>query len=337
MNIISLLIFSSPLVFLLISFSKDKLIRFSFICFTALLLFLILAFRHNVGFDYSSYIEIFNLSDECYYEPVTCRILYISQYFDSYVLLFAIYALLTIGCVLFVSVSEKSPFILLNYICFPWFFIESFSIIRQELSIAFAIVMYLYFNKKDKNLKFLLFAALSVLSHLSSLLFVLLLIYLKFFGKNKMIKKLVFIFVSSVSLLLFLFYENIITYYPVLQFYNNGQSFGYSMYFLFVLLYITMYKNIIQNESMYILSLAIFIYIGTLSIDSSLARISIPFIIPALWFRWSVLFNKIHLGKFQLHISYLICVCLYIVSLYVKSNNSVSTLIPYKSIFPLII
>ena len=337
MDTLSLFLFSFPLFILFLSFSKNATERFVWIAFTSILLIFILAFRHNLGYDYTSYVEIFNLDVECYYEPVTCSILGVSHFFDSYILFFAIYALLTIGCVFFVSISEKSPFIILNYICLPWFFIESFSIIRQELSIAFAIVMYFYFQKKDKKIQFLLFALLSILSHLSSILFVFLLIYLKFFGTNKTIKKLVFTFIALVSLCLFFFYDNLIAFYPLLKFYNNGGHFGYTMYFLFVLLYCISYKSIAQKESTYILSLVIFIYLGTLSVDSSLARISIPFIIPLIWFRWDILFNKIRLREFQVYLSYLLCICLYIVALYVKSNDPISALIPYKSFIPLII
>jgi hypothetical protein len=337
MDNVSLLLFSVPLLILFLSFSKNATERFFGVALTSLLLFCLLAFRHNLGYDYTSYVEIFNLDSECYYEPVTCSILSVSHFFDSYILFFTIYALLTIGCVFFVSISEKSPFIMLNYICLPWFFIESFSIVRQELSIAFAIVMYFYFQKKDKKIYFFLFGLLSILSHLSSILFVFLLIYLKFLGTNRTVKNILFAFIALVSLCLFFFYDNLIAFYPLLKFYNNGGNFGYTMYFLFVLLYCISYKNIAQKETTYILSLVIFIYLGTLTVDSSLARISIPFIIPLIWFRWDILFNKIRIGKFQVYLSYLLCICLYIVALYVKSHDPISSLIPYKSFIPLII
>jgi len=331
MNVASLLIFASPLVLLFFSFSSNKLARHIYICFTALLLFLILAFRHDLGYDYPTYIEIFNLSVECYYESVTCRILDISHFYDSYILFFAIYAFLTIACILFVTLSEKSPYILLNYTCLPWFYIESFGIIRQELSITFAVVMYYYFQKKNKTLQFFLFGALSLFTHFSSILFVLLLVFLKYFDKRLYIKKVAFLSVAFVSCLLFIFYDNLIELIPLLKFYNNGGHFGYSMYFLYVLLFIASYKGIHLKNANYILSLALFIYIGTLSVDSSLARIAIPFLIPLLWYKWDVVFNKIQLNKFKLYYAFIICISLFVLILNIKSTDPRSSLIPYKS------
>ena len=336
MNISSLFIYTSPLAFIFLAFSTKSAHRDLCVICAALLLFLILALRIDLGFDYSNYVDILNSSTACYHGITACAISDIARSLNSSILFFAIYALLTISCILYVTLSEKSPVILLNFMCLPWFYIESFTIIRQELSIAFAVVAYFYFQKSNKLVQLLFFSCLSVSTHISSLPFVMLLFGLRYFGKHMILRKMVLVFILGLSALVHLVFDLLLEFYPLLQFYSNGTSFGLSLFGLAVLLFLFSYRSISSKDSNYILLVGLFAYAGTLVIDSSLARLAIPFLIPLLWYKWDIIFNIIYLKKLQVYFAVIACIFLFTIMMKVKSGDENSSLIPYTSFINLL-
>ena len=179
------------------------------------------------------------------------------------------------------------------------------------------------------------FGYLSVATHISSLPFVMLLIGLKYFEDNTRLRAVMFVMIVASSGVMSLVYDRLIAFYPLLQFYSNGSSFGLKMFGLATLLFVLSYKSISAKDSNYILLIGLAVYGGTLLIDSSLARLAIPFMIPFLWYKWDVIFNIIHLKNLQVFFAFFVCISLFIVMMNVKSADGNSSLLPYTSFLKL--
>jgi hypothetical protein len=157
--------------------------------------------RFDVGVDYNSYVDLFKTlrdTDITIHEPLTIVITRIGGLVgESDGIIFLLYAMITISCVVFFVVNF-SPFIELSLFLFlvvPIYYLSTFNGVRQWAAIAMVSVSMVFFLEKKyfKTFFSILFASMF---HMSA--FIMLLI--PFFKYRYSIKKLLIFILSSAFL-----------------------------------------------------------------------------------------------------------------------------------------
>jgi len=326
---LSVLIYLTPLWITVLGAFGRPAKRQQYIFFACISIFLILALRQNVGYDYGEY--LFRLSENIPpREPIAQLLFYFSRWTSIYPLYFVFNALISIFLLYRVAKREDNIWIIINYITLPWFFVESFSAVRQALSIVFAINAYHHYSKKE-HFWFFTFGILSACAHYAAIPFILILSILNLSDKYS---RYIFLFVFSIFLwsffndaILSLFIQNI----GVLRYYSNGTSFGFGQLVLAIIMIVISTGAIGSRNSSKILWIGLIIFIICLSIDSALSRLAWFFFIPLLWFDWRLVFGRIRLtGAIRLF-PILFLSALLLTYLWVKSADELNSLIPYTS------
>ena len=213
----------------------------------SLSIFLLLALRENVGYDYSSY-QILYQDRILPIEPISFLLTKISHFFNDPKYFFMIFAFFTILLIRRVAIMNNSVLFLVIYILLPGFFVESFTIVRQSLALSFVIYgISLYINK---NKYFILPLILACLTHYTPLPFVL--IFLLFvFLKNPRIQTAVGILIP------FFFYftseirDTLTSYFPMLIWYDGSQQHGFSLLALFTFIFLITANKIYSSKRIF--------------------------------------------------------------------------------------
>lgn len=328
---LSALIYLTPLCITLFGAFGDPDVRRRYIFLACISIFFILAMRLNVGYDYGEY--LFRLSENIPpREPIAQLIFYFSRWTSIYPIYFAINALISIVLLYRVAKKENNIWIIINYIAIPWFFVESFSAVRQALSMVLAVAAYHHFNKKE-NFQFLAFAGLSASAHFASIPFLIMLGMLNF-NYSKYLTYIYFFIISIVTWVflnlnfnLTIILENL----AVLQYYTNGRTFGLGQLILAAILVVVSSGSIRTRNSSLILWVGLLIFAVCLNIDSALSRLAWFFFVPYLWFDWRLIFGWVRLDGVTRLFPFLGLGALLLVYLWFKSTDELNSLIPYQS------
>lgn len=164
------------------------------------LIFLILftGFRYRIGYDYDSYNRMFYDIKEVETVEIAWRylIIVLNLFSNNSQLLFLTAAIIIYSAI-FNFTYKYSEFPVLSifvFICSPFYFAESLSVLRQYISIILFLFSYKYILSRDIY-KFTLVNLFGLAFHFSSLLY-----FTLYFIVNKKISNLVFLFLFVISL-----------------------------------------------------------------------------------------------------------------------------------------
>lgn len=164
-------------------FDKKK-ITYSLSIFTFILLSIFLSIRVNVGFDWSSYLEIFN--NRADYEILDPGYVLINSFFDDYnTLVFAITICISLSLLLtYTRYSfNLSHVLLLLLITNVWFY--NWLYYRQSLAISILLVPFIINSKK--NITYLISCCIASLFHSAALFIIPFILFKDIFLSNKKI------------------------------------------------------------------------------------------------------------------------------------------------------
>ncbi len=141
-----------------------------------LILFLVSACRFKVGNDYKRYLEFFRLIDKRQYVPTEIGFNGIVRFMqlifgsETYLSIFALFACLTIGLMLYAiyHLSEDFFFTFFLFMCFSYYF-QSMNTVRYYLAIAITMVS-IRFLFRQEYLKFVMMILVASLMHKSVLI-----------------------------------------------------------------------------------------------------------------------------------------------------------------------
>lgn len=141
-----------------------------------LILFLVSACRFKVGNDYKRYLEFFRLIYRDQYVPTEAGFNWIVRLMqaifgsETYLSIFALFALLTIGLMLYAlyELSEDFFFSFFLFMCFSYYF-QSMNTVRYYLAIAITMVSIQFIFRRE-YLKFMCCILLASLMHKSVLI-----------------------------------------------------------------------------------------------------------------------------------------------------------------------
>lgn len=132
---------------------------------TVVLIFIFSAIRYNVGYDYVDYyhaIEYEMINSLYRFEPIQKLIVYLSQATSFTPLFFIINSFITIFFLykgLKILQLEDMGMSLFLYVCFPLFYIQSFSVIRFMSALSVAFCAFAFLQKKRHVISLLLIIA----------------------------------------------------------------------------------------------------------------------------------------------------------------------------------
>ena len=304
----------------------DLRYRGMFIFLISLSLFLTLALRYNIGYDYNNYTDIYYSYSLEKIELIPKYILDFSFSFKDHRYFFFIYSLSTIYFIYKSAIQSNNIYFLVLYIALPGFFIESFTLIKQSL--ALSLVIYGYAMKENKNKNYYFPLVFACLTHLTALPFVLF-----FLTYNRFVSLRKTIVLSIIILIQFLVFalEYLSEYLPNINFYNGDESYGYKMFIFYLLFFLffskKLYKTNRDNFIIIILGLILFFY--TNQIYYVYNRVAYYFFIPFLFLGYKELLKINKRALFTL-----ILFVLFIISLNLKTfpNGDHGSMIPYKTI-----
>lgn len=170
------------------------------------LLFLISAFRYNVGQDYEHWIDVYNwiLNGEPAGNYVEIGYRYLNKliqlvpFFNAYVLFFitSIFIIYGFGYLIYKNVEKEYWFLsVFMFICSGIFF-ASLNLIRQYIAVVI-IAFGIDFLKKNKYISFVIFVLLASLFHTSALIVLVFLPFYLIFRNRRFSKALTIIYVLS--------------------------------------------------------------------------------------------------------------------------------------------
>ena len=163
---LSVLIYFLPFFITCMSYESRHFYKL-FTILTGFLLFIIIGFRDNIGYDYHNY-TLHYYNQYSFSEPLSYFLTQLTWSFENHIYFFSVFAFITILPIVMSSLQHKSYMILLLYICIPGFFLDSFSLVRQAAATSFCILMYSYLLKKHV-FKSVICALFALFLHISSL------------------------------------------------------------------------------------------------------------------------------------------------------------------------
>jgi len=310
-------------------FSSYRLNRQLGLIFSCILIFAITGLRYNVGYDYETY--VFRYYQEISpREPISNLIFNFSLTYENSDIYFLIYSLLTAATLFFVAKNERNPWIIVNFYFLPWFFVESMTLVRQFGAIALCILAYYHYVNNNRNYLYIS-GLISSLCHYSSIPFVILLFALR--QGSSVFSKVVIL--CSAAAIIFLqadllrFTLGGLGIYDV---YQKGNTHGTGLLVLYFLVFLLSFRKDGTKDATYIIFIGLVANFFLLEIDSSLTRLAWFFLIPFLWFRWDKVFYYIKLNSFFRMFALVFLVSVFVFSLFIKSQDPLTRLIPYQSI-----
>ncbi|PZP32758.1 MAG: hypothetical protein DI594_11350 [Shewanella oneidensis] len=289
-----------------------------------LCLFFLLSFRYDVGWDYLTYYEIFFATDDQKFEPFSQLVLSLSRLVGSVDIMYVIFALVTIVPIFFSYLNFRHISLLVFYISFPFFFLESFSVMRQGAAISFCILAYSFYLRRS-NL-YIVFSLIALLFHYSALMFFLMMLFCRISNDRfKLISifVLVFVYFNLNAILL-----SLSAFFPKLLFYTSGTAFGLlSLFSIFLLFFVSISKSECF-EKYYIIFVGLTLNLILIGFDSVLTRVCWYFYIPFCFLKWDFVCYKVKFNKILFLIMMLV---FYSYTIFLKSNFEHGSYLPYKT------
>lgn len=293
----------------------------------SLSMFLLLALRENVGWDYSNYTLKYQ-NEILPFEPVSALLTQFSFLFNDPKYFFAIFAFFTIFIIRKVAIMNNSVIFLMMYFVLPGFFIESFTLVRQALALSLVIYGISLYTKNNNH--FWIPLIIACFTHFSAIPFTVIFMFFSLL-KNK---KLITIFGISIPFLFFfmnIIRTKMIVYFPFLIWYDGTQQYGFSQLYLFAFIFVItswkMYK--LNSVIFWIILIGLFLTLAVISIDGVFIRLSYYFFIPFLFHRWNkILFTK----NIKTFFWVIIFLPLFVYGIKIKTiDNFENSMLPYKT------
>lgn len=274
--------------FIYVFFNLNKKVSINLI---SLSMFLLLALRENVGYDYSSYLLKYQERNSAF-EPVSALLTQFSYLFNDPKYFFAIFAFFTILIIRKVAILNNSVVFLLMYILLPGFFIETFTLVRQALAIS--LVIYGASLHIKNNNYYWIPLIISCFTHYSAIPFSLIFIFFKLLKNKNLIANfgilIPFLFLSFTRIR-----SELIVYFPILIWYDGSNQFGFSQLLFFATIFVIISWNIynLNRVFFYISFIGLFFTYFLISIDGVFIRFGYYFFIPFLFYKWNkILFTE---------------------------------------------
>lgn len=310
--------------FIYVFFNLNKKVSINLI---SLSMFLLLALRENVGWDYSNY-TLHYQKEILPFEPVSALLTQFSYLFNDPKYFFAIFAFFTIFIIRKVAIMNNSVVFLMMYIVLPGFFIESFTLVRQTLALSLVIYGISLYNKNNNYFWILLIIA--CFTHYSAIPFSVIFMFFSLLKNKKLIAifgiSIPFIFLSIATIR-----AEMMAYFPVLIWYDGTQQYGFSQLYLFAFIFVItsmkMYK--LNSTIFWIILIGLFLTLAVISIDGVFIRLGYYFFIPFLFHRWNkILFTK----NINTFFWIIIFIPLFLYGLKLKTlDNFENSMLPYKT------
>lgn len=329
--------------------NKNLLLSFSIIFFVS-------AFRYDVGWDYNmyywyykDYIPLNNI------DLLFKEIIYLARKINYPQMVYMMYSFITILNVWLVLKNKKYNTLgLFTFVCIPFFYLASFSIIRQLAAVT--LVYYLFSKCLSSKIKFLIGITLAYMLHFTSLISIFMLvlhIFLKKIARSKIYKLNIFLVVSQ--LLLYLYSDKFIKYLSKififlpskflykLEFYTNiteksgGTKILYLMIIISFLLIINLKK--IKDKKLLIeitfFNFGVFLWVFLYSFSDFGYRLSLYFTIflVSISIKIPYFLKKIVKFKKVVEVFGIIIFLLYLLNThmgYLSGKNRKSQYFPYK-------
>lgn len=298
------------------------------------LLFLISAFRFDVGYDYFAYYEmITDISDDSVerFEPLSYLFILIARYFDAPYLLFILFAVPTYLPVF--GFCKRTGHPQLAFWIFVFFFwLSSFGVIRQAAAMGIILIAFqALFERKFK--RYLLLCILASLFHMTAL--VMLPIYFVYhYCSWKTTLLIMIISLVSLKAIFAVFIENGLYVNYLLG--NVEYEGGTLIRFFYIGLYMFMLCLSYANKTLHYLKEKFVVLLPSFFFPFILGgaiggRLSLYFY---LFFIYLIPIVLSHSGK-KIRIAVMSILCLYFfMLLYVSAQNSTrSPYVPYQHIF----
>jgi hypothetical protein len=311
-------------------------------------------FRYNVGFDYIEYKHIITSiiknginSQFIFYnriEPAFKLIINFSYFIKSNNFLFYFTSFLTITNI-FISIKKGSTDKILSFFIFftfPFFYFDTFSIIRQWSAVSIIIFGYTSFIKNRNLFSFLITFCLACLFHSSALISILIIPFFYIdFNRKRLLFLIFFIFILKYYLFNILIYYIPFNLYKIERLLNTkgGDKLIYIItFFSFLFFYYkSKLESINKNNS---IAISIFIFGNCLLyLFSDLGQIAQRFSIYFFFIFIFLIPDFVYIMKKKYNmnfkiLSYIFFSIIYFYSLYISySRFNFSPLIPYKFIF----
>lgn len=290
----------------------------------SLSIFLLLALRENVGYDYVNYSELYK-AGFLPVEPLSKLLTNFSFIFDDYHFYFFIFSLITIYIIRRVAIINDSVIFLVVYICLPGFYIESFSLVRQTLAQSLVIYGYCLY-RSDKNY-YKIPLILACLTHFSAILFVTCFFLLTIFKRKKIV---IVIILATSSILLSVFISYFTVYFPRLSYYQGDNEYGFDQFIFYLVLFLVIFSNLFKNNKteFYLIFLGLCFMFSGISIDGVFIRMTYYFLIPFLFYKWNYIFNSKEINSLFWMTLFIF---LFFYSLKIKTFNDDGSMVPYKT------
>ena len=311
------------LIYLISKGTKNK------INFTSLSIFLILALRDNIGYDFQSYIAAYELKEDNY-ELISKYLTQFTFIFKNYHYFFLTFAFLTIFFVRKAAQISNNHFLIILFILFPGFFIDSFSTVRQSLAISLVIYSYAL-NMNMKNYYYMPLI-ISCLVHYSAIPFALCFLFINFFSKNKFLFFYVLTGLVILSSSILLVVENVSILFPRINYYVGDNDFGNKLFLFFLIISSILFKELYKSnwKGFNLIICGLVLYMSLQQLDSVFLRVTTYFFVPFLFLEWS--FPILKIRKYSLvWVIPLTIVYIYLLDIKTYDYNLQGSMIPYKT------
>jgi hypothetical protein len=316
-----------PMVLLTIAhFTSDRILKAGLVTVTGYVIFVVMAFRDGVGWDYSTYYGI--VRDGLFedWELIPKFLASVAYEFQSPELFFALTSAVIIAPFLYISIALGSAIPLLCFLALPVFFFEAMSVIRQGVSMSFAALAYFYFFRGRKYSS-TLFSVASACSHLASIPFLIFLLLLNYCSERSI--RLAVIFALTAGMLFELILPALAVYLPILNWYRSGATFGWISIAFWMAWLVVFFSTKESRCHYYCFGLGVLLSMILINLDSTLLRAFWYFYIPALFLNYKHALGVVRLPSFFVIPVFWLS---FGFTLYVKSIQPLGAALPYKSI-----
>lgn len=215
------------------------------------LLFLVAAFRYDVGYDYIIYYKYFFFpKGASYFEQLTHYIYDIARYFDSAWIFFAIYALLILHFVYYTIKKQSVDYFISTIVYLSFFYLNSLSTLRQSLAVA--IVFWGFkFVKENKLVHYIFVICVAMMAHSSAIVAIPIYFIFNYVELKNALVVLAGVVMLGMSIVKWVVYNIPIFYrfqYYISRASAGGNSIQWVYFLLFGFLLILYFSNKSKNE-----------------------------------------------------------------------------------------
>lgn len=316
-----------PMLLLSIShFISNRSLRAMLLAVSGYLIFVVMAFRDGIGWDYSTYYNAISYGLFEDWEPIPKFLANVAYKFKSPELFFIMTSAIVVASFLRISIGLASAVPLLCFLALPVFFFEAMTVVRQALSMAFAALAYFYFFRERKSFS-CLFLIASVCSHLAAVPFVIFVFLLNFFSERTV--RLAFLCALVLGLFFELALPFLSVYLPILNWYRSGATYGLISIVFWMAWLVVFFSRRESRDHYYCMTLGVLLSAVLIAFDSVLLRAFWYFYIPVLFLNYKHAFGNVRISP------YFAVLCFWLsfsFTLYVKSAQTLGPALPYRTI-----